>query len=84
MIQITLDKKKAAGPNSYPLQRSQIGWSDGLCDQQLHDIARGVWVMHGSRVERERFAVINSGVALYTRTGVASRRLRKSPRHPVA
>ncbi|MFB7763907.1 MULTISPECIES: hypothetical protein [Streptomyces] len=47
MIQITLDKKKDAGPNSDPLQRSQIGWSDGLCDQQLHDIARGVWVMPG-------------------------------------
>ncbi|AKG46853.1 hypothetical protein SXIM_54690 [Streptomyces xiamenensis] len=61
MMQITLDKKKDAGPNSDPLQRSQIGWSDGLCDQQLHDIARGVWVMPGSRVEREPSAVINSG-----------------------
>ncbi|MFI5687949.1 hypothetical protein [Streptomyces sp. NPDC051636] len=61
MIQITLGRKKDVDPNSDPLQRSQIGWSDGLSDKQLHDIARGVWVMPGSRVERERFAVVNGG-----------------------
>ncbi|MFD7508170.1 hypothetical protein ACFV5N_02300 [Streptomyces sp. NPDC059853] len=83
MIQIALGKKKDVEPNSDSLQCSQIRWSDGLSDQQLHDISRGVWGMPGSRVERERFAVINSGVALYTRTGVASRRFPKSPRHPV-
>ncbi|MFE7332360.1 hypothetical protein ACFU8W_47445 [Streptomyces sp. NPDC057565] len=48
-------------PNSDPLQRSQTGWSNGLSDQQLYEVARGVWVMPGSRVERERFAVVNGG-----------------------
>lgn len=61
MIQITLGKNKDVDPNSDPLQRSQIGWSDGLSDRQLHEIARGVWVMPGSRVQRERFAVVNGG-----------------------
>ncbi|WNI20024.1 hypothetical protein [Actinacidiphila sp. ITFR-21] len=61
MIQITLGKKKDVDPNSDALQRAQIGWSDGLSDQQLYEVARGVWVMPGSRVERERFAVVNGG-----------------------
>ncbi|MEU8626675.1 hypothetical protein [Streptomyces sp. NPDC048669] len=61
MIQITLGKQKDVDPNSDPLQRSQIGWSDGLSGQQLYEVARGVWVMPGSRVERERFAVVNGG-----------------------
>ncbi|QIJ60598.1 hypothetical protein [Streptomyces sp. JB150] len=54
MTQITLGRKKDVDPNGDPLQRSQIGWSDGLSDRQLYEIARGVWVMPGSRVERER------------------------------
>ncbi|MFE7711783.1 hypothetical protein ACFU6I_39895 [Streptomyces sp. NPDC057486] len=49
------------GLNSDPLQRSQIGWSNGLSYQRLYEVARGVRVMHGSRVERERFAVVNGG-----------------------
>ncbi|MEU2512493.1 hypothetical protein [Streptomyces syringium] len=61
MIQITLGKKKNVDPDSDPLQRSQIGWSDGLSGQRLYDIARGVWGMPGSRVEREQFAVVNGG-----------------------
>lgn len=57
MIQITLDEKKGGAASSDPLKRSKIGWSDGLYDRQLHDIARGVWVMrrdhppsHGDRL----------------------------------
>lgn len=61
MIQITLDEKKDGAANSDPLKRSQIGWSDGLYDRQLHDIARGVWAMPGSRIGRKRFAVVNGG-----------------------
>ncbi|MET8732472.1 hypothetical protein ABZV81_35680 [Streptomyces parvus] len=61
MIQITLGKNKDVDPKSDPLRRAQIGWSDGLSDRQLYEIARGVWVMPGSRVERERFAVVNGG-----------------------
>ncbi|MFF1649872.1 hypothetical protein [Streptomyces sp. NPDC058240] len=61
MIQITLGKKQLRDPNGDPLGRSQIGWTDGLSGRQLFEIARGVWVMPGDRVERERFAVVSGG-----------------------
>ncbi|MCC5037041.1 hypothetical protein DMH02_028680 [Streptomyces sp. WAC 00631] len=38
MIQITLGRKKDIDPHIDPLQRSQIGWSDGLSDRQLHEM----------------------------------------------
>jgi hypothetical protein len=61
MIQITLGKKKEVSPTRDPFGRPQIGWTDGLSDQQLQEIARGTWVMPGERVERERFAVVSGG-----------------------
>lgn len=63
MIQITLGKRRLINQSQDALGRSQIGWTEGLSDQQFFDIARGTWAMPGERVERERFAVVSgSGI----------------------
>jgi hypothetical protein len=63
MIQITLGRKRLVDPATDPFQRTQIGWEDGLSEQQLHDIARGVWAM-GKRAWQERYAVVSgAGIA---------------------
>lgn len=64
MIQITLGRHRLIDPREDAFGRSQIGWTEGLSDQQLHDIARGTWVMPGERVERERFAVVSGDVII--------------------
>ena len=64
MIQITLGRRRPIDPSEDAFARSQIGWTEGLSDQQLHDIARGTWVMPGERVERERFAVVSGDVII--------------------
>jgi hypothetical protein len=58
MIQITLGKKKSVDPDTDPLQRSQIGWEEGLTDERLFATARGTWVM-GTKADQERYAVIS-------------------------
>jgi hypothetical protein len=64
MIQITLGRRRLTDPREDAFGRSQIGWTEGLSDQQLHDVARGTWVMPGERVERERFAVVSGEVII--------------------
>lgn len=58
MIQITLGRKKLTDPRTEWLQRSQIGWEEGLPEQQLFDIARGVWAL-GKKAWHERYAVVS-------------------------
>lgn len=65
MIQITLGKKKLIDPSTdyHPLRRTQVGWDEGLTDQQLYEIARGGWAM-GKKAWQERYAVVSgAGVA---------------------
>jgi hypothetical protein len=63
MIQITLGKKKLVDPDEDTLHRSQIGWDEGLTDQQLYDIARAAWAM-GKKAGQERYAIVcGAGIA---------------------
>lgn len=59
LIQVTLGKGKSVDPKQDDLERSRIGWTEGLSDRELFEAARGVWVMPGPRVERERYAVVS-------------------------
>src|SRR6266852_8962231 len=58
MIQITLGKKRLADPSTDRLHRTQIGWEEGLTDQQLYEIARGGYVM-GKKAWQERYAIVS-------------------------
>jgi hypothetical protein len=58
MIQITQGAKRFVDQATDPLQRTHIGWEEGLTDQQLYDRAHGVYVM-GKKAWQERYAIVS-------------------------